>query len=69
MPPKKPKIEFLSEHLASLNHWRDQLLALEKSYYSKDPEKERTCRNMLNKYLDDVLEHNKKFKEKPKKSV
>jgi hypothetical protein len=69
MPPKKQKIEFLSEHLDSLNHWRDQLLALEKSYYSKDPEKERTCRNMLNKYLDDVLEHNKKFKEKPKKSV
>jgi len=69
MPPKKPKIEFLTDHLASLNHWRDQLLSLEKSYYSKDPEKERTCRNMLNKYLDDVLEYNKKFKEKPKKSV
>jgi len=69
MPLKKPKIEFLTDHLASLNHWRDQLLALEKSYYSKDPEKERTCRNMLNKYLDDVLEYNKKFKEKPKKSV
>jgi len=69
MPSKKPKIEFLTDHLASLNHWRDQLLALEKSYYSKDPEKERTCRNMLNKYLDDVLEYNKKFKEKPKKSV
>jgi hypothetical protein len=69
MPPKKTKIEFLTDHIASLNHWRDQLLALEKSYYSKDSEKERTCRNMLNKYLDDVLEHNKKFKEKPKKSV
>ena len=69
MPLKKPKIEFLTDHLASLNHWRDQLLALEKSYYSKDPEKERTCRNMLNKYLDDVLEYNKKFKEKPNKSV
>lgn len=69
MPSKKQKIEFLTEHLASLNHWRDQLLALEKSYYSKDPEKERTCRNMLNKYLDDVLEHNKKSKEKAKKSV
>ena len=69
MPPKKPKIEFLSEHIASLNHWRDQLLALEKSYYSKDPEKEKTCRNMINKYLDDVLEHNKNIKEKSKKKV
>jgi hypothetical protein len=69
MPPKKPKIEFLTDHLASLNHWRDQLLALEKSYYSKDSEKERTCRNMLNKYLDDVLDHNKKIKEKSKKKV
>jgi hypothetical protein len=69
MPPKKPKIEFLTEHLASLNHWRDQLLALEKSYYSKDPEKERTCRNMLNKYLDDVLDYNKNIKEKVKKKV
>jgi len=69
MPPKKPKIEFLSEHLASLNHWRDQLLALEKSYYSKDPEKERTCRNMINKYLDDVLNYNKNIKEKAKNKV
>ena len=69
MPPKKPKIEFLSEHIASLNHWRDQLLALEKSYYSKDPEKERTCRNMLNKYLDDVLAYNKNIKEKSKNKV
>ena len=69
MPPKKPKIEFLAEHLASLNHWRDQLLALEKSYHSKDPEKERTCRNMINKYLDDVLNHNKNIKQKPKNKV
>ena len=69
MPPKKSKIEFSTEHLASLNHWRDQLLALEKSYYSKDPEKERTCRNMLNKYLDDVLAYNKNIKEKSKKQV
>ena len=69
MPPKKPKIEFLTDHLASLNHWRDQLLALEKSYHSKDPEKERTIRNMINKYLDDVLNHNKNIKEKSKNKV
>jgi hypothetical protein len=69
MPLKKNKIEFLTEHTASLNHWRDQLLALEKSYYSKDPEKERTIRNMLNKYLDDVLAYNKNIKEKPKNKV
>jgi len=66
MPPKKSKIQFLTEHTSSLNHWRDQLLALEKSYYSKDPEKERTIRNMINKYLDEVLNHNKNIKEKPK---
>jgi len=69
MPPKKPKIEFLTEHIASLNHWRDQLLALDKTYYSKDPEKERTIRNMINKYLDDVLNHNKNVKQKPKNKV
>ena len=69
MLPKKPKIEFLSEHIASLNHWRSQLLALEKAYHSKDLEKERTCRNMINKYLDDVLTHNKNIKEKPKNKV
>jgi hypothetical protein len=69
MPLKKPKIEFLTDHLTSLNHWRDQLLALEKSYYSKDPEKERTIRNMINKYLDDVLAYNKNIKEKPKNKV
>ena len=69
MPLKKPKIEFLTDHLASLNHWRDQLLALEKSYHSKDPEKERTISNMINKYLDDVLNHNKNIKEKSKNKV
>jgi hypothetical protein len=69
MPPKKNKISFSTEHIASLNHWRDQLLALEKSYHSKDPEKERTIRNMLNKYLDDVLDYNKNIKEKPKNKV
>ena len=69
MPLKKPKIEFLTDHLASLNHWRDQLLSLEKSYYSKDPEKERTIRNMINKYLDDVLAYNKNIKEKSKNKV
>lgn len=66
MPPKKAKIQFLSEHIASLNHWRDELLKLDKTYFHKDIEKERTIRNMINKYLDDVLEYNKKSKEKPK---
>lgn len=67
MPSKKNnKIQFLTEHLASLNHWRDELLKLDKTYFHKDLEKERTIRNMINKYLDDVLEYNKKFKEKPK---
>lgn len=69
MPPKKPKIQFLTEHTASLNHWRDQLLALDKTYYSKDMEKERMIKNMLNKYLDDVLAYNKNIKEKPKNKV
>ena len=68
MPSKKiNKIQFLSEHLASLNHWRDELLKLDKTYFHKDIEKERTIRNMINKYLDDVLEYNKKSKEKTKK--
>ena len=67
MPPKKAKIQLLTEHLASLNHWRNELLKLDKEYFHKDLEKERTIRNMLNKYLDDVLEHNKKYKEKVKK--
>ena len=66
MPSKKPKIQFLSEHIASLNHWRDELLKLDKTYFHKDLEKERTIKNMLNKYLDDALEHNKKCKEKAK---
>jgi len=67
MPPKKNKIIINQEHLDSLNHWRDQILKMEKSYHSKDLEKERTCRNMVNKYLDDVLEYNKNIKEKSKK--
>ena len=68
MPPKKTnKIELLSEHIASLNHWRNELLNLDKTYFHKDHEKERTIKNMINKYLDDVLEHNKKYKEKVKK--
>jgi hypothetical protein len=46
-----------------------ELLKLDKTYYHKDLEKERTIKNMLNKYLDDVLEHNKKSKENAKKSV
>lgn len=66
MPPKKNKIQFLTEHTASLNHWRNELLKLDKEYFHKDSEKERTIKNMLNKYLDDVLEHNKKSKEKSK---
>jgi hypothetical protein len=66
---KKKKMTLLIDHSKSLNYWRDQLLDLEKSYYSKDPEKERTCRNMINKYLDDVIDYNKNFKEKSKKKV
>ena len=67
MPFKKTKIQFLSEHIASLSHWRNELLKLDKEYFHKDHEKERTIKNMLNKYLDDVLEYNKKSKEKAKK--
>lgn len=69
MPPKKNKIIITQDHLDSLNHWRNEALKLEKSFYSKDPEKERTCRNMINKYLDDVLDYNKNIKEKPKNKV
>jgi len=69
MPLKKNKIIINQEHLDSLNHWRDQILKMEKSYYSKDLEKERICRNMINKYLDDVLAYNKNIKEKPKNKV
>jgi len=57
---KKDTIKFLSEHTASLNHWRNELLNLEKQYYHKDLDKERTIKNMINKYLDDVLDYNKK---------
>ncbi len=66
MPLKKNKIIINKEHLDHLNHWRDQILKMEKSYYSQDLEKQRTCRNMINKYLDDDLEYNKNIKEKPK---
>lgn len=66
MPQKKAKIQLLTEHLASLNHWRNELLNLEKQHFHKDSEKERAIRNMLNKYLDDVLEYNKKYKQKAK---
>ena len=69
MPPKKNKIIINQEQLDSLNHWRDQILKMEKSYYSQDLEKQRTCRNMINKYLDEVLDYNKNIKEKPKKQV
>jgi len=67
MLPKKNKIIINKEQLDSLDHWREQILKMEKSYYSKDLEKERTCRNMINKYLDEVLESNKNIKEKSKK--
>jgi hypothetical protein len=67
MLSKKNKIIINKEQLDSLNHWREQILKMEKSYYSKDLEKERTCRNMINKYLDEVLESNKNIKEKSKK--
>ena len=67
MPPKKNKIIINQEQLDSLNHWREQILKMEKSYYSQDLEKQRTCRNMINKYLDEVLEYNKNIKEKSKK--
>lgn len=69
MPIKKNKIVINQEHLSSLNHWRDQILKMDKSYYSKDLEKERTCRNMINKYLDEVLDYNKNIKGKIKKQV
>jgi hypothetical protein len=58
--PKEKKFKLLTEHLTSLNHWRDELLKLDKTYYHKDHEKERTIKNMINKYLDDVLDYNKK---------
>ena len=60
---KKDKIILTPSLLKDLNHWRDQMIALEKVHYSKDYEKERTIKNMLNKYLDEVLDYNKKIKE------
>jgi hypothetical protein len=60
MPTKKKKIVLLTEHTASLNHWRNELLNLEKQYFHKDLEKERTIKNMINKYLDDIIQYNKK---------
>lgn len=60
MPIKKKKIVLLTEHTASLNHWRNELLNLEKQYFHKDLEKERTIKAMINKYLDDIIEYNKK---------
>ena len=58
--PKEKKLKLLTEHLASLNHWRNELLNLDKAYYHKDHEKERTIKAMINKYLDEVLEYNQK---------
>jgi hypothetical protein len=69
MLPKNNKIIINKEQLDSLNHWRDQILKMEKSYYSQDLEKQRTCKNMINKYLDEVLDYNKNIKEKPKNKV
>jgi hypothetical protein len=57
MPRKKIKI--LTEHEAGLNHWRNELLNLEKTYFHKDLEKERVIKNMINKYLDDIISYNK----------
>jgi hypothetical protein len=64
---KKDKLILTPSLLKDLNHWRDQMIALEKVHYSKDYEKERTIKNMLNKYLDEVLDYNKKIKEISKK--
>ena len=64
---KKNKLILTPSLLKDLNHWRDQMIALEKVHYSKDYEKERTIKNMLNKYLDEVLDYNKKIKEISKK--
>ena len=69
MSSKQSKIQFLTEHLSSLNHWRNELLKLDKTYFHKDQEKERIIKNMINKYLDDVLTHNKNIKEKAKNKV
>ena len=64
---KKDKIILTPSLLKDLNHWRDQMIALERVHYSKDYEKERTIKNMLNKYLDEVLDYNKKIKDISKK--
>lgn len=64
MPQRKKKMVLLTEHIASLTHWRNELLNLDKKYFSKDPEKERTIKNMINKYLDDIIEYNKKTAKK-----
>jgi hypothetical protein len=56
---KKKKMTLLTEHIASLNHWRNELLSLDKKYFNKDLEKERTIKNMINKCLDDIIEFNK----------
>jgi hypothetical protein len=64
---KKDKIILTPSLLKDLNHWRDQMIALEKVHYSKDYEKERTIKNMINKYLDEVLDYNKKIKDISKK--
>jgi len=64
---KKDKLILTPSLLKDLNHWRDQMIALEKVHYSKDYDKERTIKNMLNKYLDEVLDYNKKIKEISKK--
>lgn len=64
---KKDKLILTPSLLKDLNHWRDQMIALEKVHYSKDYEKERTIKNMINKYLDEVLDYNKKIKDIPKK--
>ena len=60
MPKKTKKMILLTEHTASLNHWRNELLNLEKTYFHKDLEKERAIKAMINKYLDDIIEYNKK---------
>lgn len=64
---KKNKLILTPSLLKDLNHWRDQMIALEKVHYSKDYDKERTIKNMLNKYLDEVLDYNKKIKDISKK--
>ena len=64
---KKNKLILTPSLLKDLNHWRDQMIALEKVHYSKDYEKERTIKNMINKYLDEVLDYNKKIKDISKK--